>query len=103
MELKGLQLQLAKYYRFSSRRRQYRDGGRDKCHHERYRLRVVLKADRVLGREWQGTIDCHRYESPHKSEEKSVDDQNSDWDNIVWARVPAQGSIEFRSITNQQS
>jgi len=89
VKLRGLQLQLSKQYRFYSRRRQCRDGGRDKCRHERYRLRVLLKVDRVVGREWYGTIDCQPYESPDENEEKGVDDQNSGWDNIVWARIPA--------------
>ena len=94
LELRGVQLQLSKQYPFYSLHRYHRDGGRDKCHHERYRLSVILKVDRGIGREWYGTIECYRYESPYENEEKGVDDQNGDWDKIVRACIASQGSIE---------
>ena len=94
LELRGVQLQLSKQYPFYSRHRYYRDGGRDICHHERYRLSVILKVDRGIGREWYGTIECYRYESPYENEEKGVDDQNGGWDKIVQAYIASQGSIE---------
>jgi hypothetical protein len=61
---------------------------------------VLLKVDRVPGRERYGITDGHRHESPGENEKKGVYDQNSGWDNIVWARVPAHGSIKLRSRTD---
>lgn len=58
---------------------------------------MLLKIDRVPVREWDGAADRHRQESPGENEEKGVDDENGDWDKIVWASIPSQGSIELRS------
>ena len=55
---------------------------------------MILKVDRGIGREWYGTIECYRYESPYENEEKGVDDQNGDWDKIVRACIAFHGCIE---------
>ena len=63
---------------------------------------MLLKVDRVPGesRERYGTTDLRSHESPGENEEKGVYDQNGNWDNIVWARVPAHVSIKLRSGIN---
>jgi hypothetical protein len=61
---------------------------------------VILKVDRIPDGEWYRITDGHRHESPRENDEKGVYDQNGGWDNIVWARVPAHGSIKLRSSIN---
>lgn len=61
---------------------------------------MILKVDRIPGRERHRIIDGHRHESPGENDEKGVYDQNGGWNNIVWARVPAHGSIKLRSSMN---
>jgi len=59
---------------------------------------VLLQGDSVLGGECYRTLDRYRHESPSENEEKRVYDQNGGWEDIVWAGISAQGSIELCSV-----